>query len=408
MLAYLARYTTPRRPKRGQHLLDPTSQQDNPMADSKATMHQPPNPLDAIVHRQNHYFNILRGDIKEVLNELRKPRNVMGNGGWNESDPHARVAENLDNAASRSPSYSSSPHTDSRILPPRGSYEDTTRVSALNANIDELKQELIKKDAAINSIKNEAYKQLHVPDSDNLGKFNDLKNQITKLVYRTFEKKLPILRSDLSPEQQDFFGPWHHHKRDQKYLLNRLRGKIFEMIHADLLDSTLFGFSSHPQVEKSLVMLEYKLRDKVPREGLKQLVNWRIASLKCGELLQDDPDLLAQNTASKIWEFMRPLVPKDASVKVRGMQLLQRLCQNAVELNHLMGRSRDTFFIKNNFQGLAADNEELADEEVEEIGEPETVTGTIAYCLFGSLTKLTEEQPLKELVLEKVCLAVYS
>ncbi|KAI2626430.1 hypothetical protein GGR54DRAFT_653262 [Hypoxylon sp. NC1633] len=254
----------------------------------------------------------------------------------------------------------------------------------------------------------------YVIDSVVMQKFSLLRSRILKIVRSTFETRLATnkLQPQLNDRQKEFFALLKTDGSQTKYFVNRIRGIIFSLLWEEILSRAVFGLDDSEELDKvkwALELLEDAFLSKLPKENLKEFVDWRMASSKCGSLLGGNTNL-ASETANKIWNFLKPVETIPGSEK-KGKDLLLRLCEDAMELNSHLRSSRDVFEIRRSFKGPLEIHMDFVDEEADEELDPRRDSGDkpgdVAYCLFGALVKRTEEDPLKEIVLEKGLAVVY-
>ncbi|KAH8595948.1 hypothetical protein B0O99DRAFT_671908 [Bisporella sp. PMI_857] len=280
-------------------------------------------------------------------------------------------------------------------------YNEQQKFRQLNERIANLRSMLIKPST------------VHVIDSAVIAKFSSLASQIIRIVRGTYGDKLVSPLSQTNQVQYEFFSPWKQFKRPKKYLANRVRGEIFNILCVRIISRPFFGYDrTLSKYDEDLETLEGFFWKKLKKENLKDFVEWRSASIKCGELVKGETKMsdsnIAADTAQYIWEFLKPLEIKDAAAGKKCQELLLKLCEDALALSALMRSARDVFRVLKKFEGPLTGHLEFADEEADEKADSkDTPVGDVAFCLFGALVKRTEEDPLKLITLEKARLVVY-
>ncbi|SCV33535.1 uncharacterized protein FFB14_04562 [Fusarium fujikuroi] len=166
----------------------------------------------------------------------------------------------------------------------------------------------------------------------------------------------------------------------------------------------------HEKVQSLLGQTEEALLEavgaKYPGERhRKDIQEWRNATFKCAELLQDksnDPAYYAANLA----DFFKPAETDDPKAHQRGRKNLQNLCERSLELGALMRRTEDSFEVFTVKDGTHLVECEDTVEKWRNYSE-EGASGVeiTVWCLFGGLRKISKEYPTKPVVLEKARVA---
>lgn len=135
---------------------------------------------------------------------------------------------------------------------------------------------------------------------------------------------------------------------------------------------------------------------------------WRLATMKCADHVRasnSSVSKISEKVQKGIWDFFEPLPTKS---RKRGEELIKQLCEESATLGLLMRKSGDHFMVEDFFDKSAKVQElqAYAEEYDEEMGASGR-HGTIAYCLFGGLSKRPAEDPTKCMVLEKAQVVVY-
>ncbi|KAI1374962.1 hypothetical protein F4677DRAFT_424143 [Hypoxylon crocopeplum] len=254
----------------------------------------------------------------------------------------------------------------------------------------------------------------YVIDSDVIQEFGFLRSQILKFVKSTFEARLSADRFQpaMTDHQKIFFHQFKIEEWPESYFINRIRGAVFHTIWDRILSQTFVephGSPDEDRLHSALEYLDVSFRNTLLKENMKEFVDWRMASVKCSSLLAGSTNA-ARDTASTIWSFLKPVAIKP-DMDEKGKALLLKLCEDALELNSQLTSSRDVFEVRRDFEGPLETHVGYADEDaIEELGKLKETSGEpghIACCIFGALVKLTEEDPSKEIVLEKASVVVY-
>ncbi|KAI1428887.1 hypothetical protein F5Y12DRAFT_639546 [Xylaria sp. FL1777] len=297
--------------------------------------------------------------------------------------------------------------------------------AVLQKQLSEQKEEIHKLTEKVRSLRNALIvTKPQVIDSDVSQQFVMIRSSITNMVRSTFENEFEEPFPDPLIEDKNFFSPFRTKKRHMKFLLNRVRGKIFEIIHVKILSRLFYPGGCGKELET----VERVFLENMPRAdlNLKDFVEWRSASIKCTQALhkrrdagfnsEDSKDYelelpeFVSETAHSIWDFFSPLKIKEGKNRKRGFELLLRACQEAYRLTELMRRARDVFYVEIGDRAQPEDIPTLVDEEFSETLDSysrDGIDGSIAYWTFGALTKRIEEDPKALRVMVKGLVVVY-
>lgn len=146
-------------------------------------------------------------------------------------------------------------------------------------------------------------------------------------------------------------------------------------------------------------------------ESLNVLMDWRIATMKVTERFRDDKRSLSRIIQNDIWNSLSIFETNGPDAENRGIQMLEQICNDAVDLSMLMRKAKDHLYIDDmsGFVGKPmSECESVVDEEASEaVGSTGHKTNTIAYVLTGALMKNPRDNPQETKVLEKAQVAVY-
>ncbi|CCT63196.1 uncharacterized protein FFUJ_00182 [Fusarium fujikuroi IMI 58289] len=136
-----------------------------------------------------------------------------------------------------------------------------------------------------------------------------------------------------------------------------------------------------------------------------EIQEWRSATFKCTELLQDtsnDPAYYAANLAG----CFKPAETDDLKAQQRGRKNLQTLCERSLELGALMRRTEDSFEVFAVKDGThLVECEDIVEKWRNYSEEGASGVEITVWCLFGGLRKISKEYPTKPVVLEKARVA---
>lgn len=135
------------------------------------------------------------------------------------------------------------------------------------------------------------------------------------------------------------------------------------------------------------------------------LVNWRLATLECIEVL-DIQERRSDYVAEELLTFLAPIINKQVQPQ-EEKQLRERvlgLCRDAFKLTIMMRKSREEYRCeakKDRMQSPAAGRDGWVDAQAVDEGKNDEFGDNIAYVLFGALTKHPAYRGESELVLVK-------
>ncbi|KAI1143758.1 hypothetical protein F5Y05DRAFT_5478 [Hypoxylon sp. FL0543] len=293
--------------------------------------------------------------------------------------------------------------------------EQAEQISSLKEQLDKRDSELAQERQKLGQLRAILVKESpkYIIDNVAVQRFVSLRSQIFKFVKTTYDINPPLINHHIQTQRQkEFFAPFRCEAWRKKYLVNRVCALVFRVVDREILSRAFFGPGGSPDSDEfnaSLETLESTFLNCLPRENLKEFVDWRTATIKCGSLFPSS-SCTAFNTAQLIWKSLAPIAWK-TNASEKGSKLLIKLCEDALTLNTDLRNSRDVFEVRSGFEGPLAAHaeyaEEMASEEIgshtKHIGKPEDV----AFCIFGALVKRTEEDPTKDIVLEKASVAVF-
>ncbi|OTA60001.1 hypothetical protein K449DRAFT_384761 [Hypoxylon sp. EC38] len=292
----------------------------------------------------------------------------------------------------------------------------TEQITSLHEQLDKMKSESAQEKQKLGKLRAMLIKEApdHILDNVAIQKFASLRSLIFKFVKSTFNTQSPIAKSQISMDRQQhaIFSPFRDEVWRKKYSVNRLCGLVFSILWELIFSRRLFGPGGSQELDdlhSSLEYVEFLLHNNIPKENLKEFIDWRSASIKCGSFFGANPTI-ACRAMDTIWSFLQPVAIKPGA-EDKGKKLLAKLCKDALELNTDLRRSRDIFEVRTGFrgplEGHTAYADELASEELGEHTKQAGQPGDIAYCVFGALVKRTEEKPTEDIVLEKASVVVY-
>ncbi|KAK4450232.1 hypothetical protein QBC34DRAFT_461534 [Podospora aff. communis PSN243] len=242
--------------------------------------------------------------------------------------------------------------------------------------------------------------------------------------------RLPAYRMDYVPEshelsddclQHEFFDDEVWGRLNPKERTNRVRAKMFAIIHSGILDYPLFGVEGllMPASEKAELRHSGRSLDSGLRRVENALLNqrvpgsliddWRILTIECVEKMkpQGYVSLTAGVVVGEIFDFFIPLLSKslDLNEEEDLRSKLAELCNEAVELRMIMRRSKDRYTCEipgtAGWSHLASSCEDLVETLAVEGGRASQASDEIAYTLFGGLLKQPEFGEGGKMVLEK-------
>ncbi|KAI1417492.1 hypothetical protein F5Y13DRAFT_176921 [Hypoxylon sp. FL1857] len=341
----------------------------------------------------------VRQIVREEMNNLAGALTAgqqQGNSGHEPADPHAN--------------YTASQERDGHLQAIEGHIE---QIQSLREQLDKTVSDLAQEKQKLGKLRGMLVKESpnYVLDSVAIHNFVSLRSQIFKFVKSTFDMQRPLAKL-VDKELKEIYGPYKIEARREKYLVNRVCSLVFDLLSRSILSQPFFGPGGSPALDKfqsALARVEYSFLRNLPKKNLKEFVDWREASIKCGSFFPTKRDIV-DNAASIIWSYLTPMTMKQG-VEKKGQQLLLGLCSDALILNADLRNSRDVFEIRGGFQGPLEGHldyaEELTSEELSEHAKDFRKPEDIAFCTFGALVKRTEEDPTKDIVLEKAQVVVY-
>lgn len=141
-------------------------------------------------------------------------------------------------------------------------------------------------------------------------------------------------------------------------------------------------------------------------------MDWRIATMKATNHLRGDKGGLSLDFQNFIWEFLGVIETKGPDAEEKGKELLEKLCNDAIDLALMMRKSKDQFFIQNMAEVLGKPISEfeftVEEDASEAIGSSGKQPQTVACILAGALVKIPKENPTEKIVLEKASAVVYN
>ncbi|KAI0840407.1 hypothetical protein F5Y06DRAFT_308718 [Hypoxylon sp. FL0890] len=300
--------------------------------------------------------------------------------------------------------------------------EHLQTIEGSNRQIHSLRQQLSMKKSELAQEKQKAGKlrsmlvkesPTYIIDADAMSKVTALRSLVFRFVKSTYDTtSLDPSQPLMHWRQAQVFSPFRHAAWPKKYLTNRACSLVFDILWDIIFSRSFYNPGGEPHLDdlhSSLQYVEETWRNWLPKENLKEFVDWRAASIKCASLFDSSGEKITEQAAQTIWDALRPMTVKpDAEQK--GKTLLLGLCADALRLSLDLRNSRDVFEIRS-IQGPLAANldsaEEYAEEEIGEHTKHTAKQEDIAFCIFGALVKRTEEDPLKDIVLVKAPVVVY-
>ncbi|KAI1740991.1 hypothetical protein F4680DRAFT_464835 [Xylaria scruposa] len=259
----------------------------------------------------------------------------------------------------------------------------------------------------------------HIPDEDVENQFMKLNGSIRGYVQGTLESEWDE-SVELSIDNESFFLPFKNKERKMKYLSNRVRGKVFAIIHENILSRPYYA----GRYGKRLEGLERVFLKYLPKENLKDFIDWRSASIKCSQALSDESDIEQNGNMSNtpsaappsldkdinyIHNFFLPLKRKKRISEEKQFDKLYKVCLEAHNLVELMRRTRDVFQVEfDNNEYEAGDMLDLIEVENSEPATSRKESGNIAFWTFGTLTKRAEENPESTTIVVKGSVYMYT
>ncbi|ROV88753.1 hypothetical protein VMCG_10061 [Cytospora schulzeri] len=254
-----------------------------------------------------------------------------------------------------------------------------------------------------------------ISDTEIIQRFTALRSLIFRLVRSTWDRKLKddVGERDVSEGQCTFFGTITNKNANWKTLYNRLRYFVFYKLSDLVLGRRLYGLGkSCKGLDKELEAMEFYMWDKIPeaeRRGL--IMDWRLATMKVTGDFRDDQHSLARAAYRHIWDFLSILETNSPDAEQKGKQMLEQICNDAVDLAMLMRRAKDGIYVDNMGTAIGrpiSEWETFVEEEASEASDSSyDKPQTIAYVLTGALVKHPKENPREKKVLEKAQVAVY-
>lgn len=216
--------------------------------------------------------------------------------------------------------------------------------------------------------------------------------------------------------------------------INRVRSKIFSIIHRFFLGFPLFGLEyykskdvhngKNTEVASGLRVFERLLKEgkgksRAPVSTMLASSNtlsctvsagavsdWRVLTIECIEQL-DYQNPTVDQVSAYIFRFLGPLLASHVSDHDKDwiQNKIKDVCDEAMSLGMLMRTSRDLYMVKvPGKEGLpllaSACSESLVEPMGVEGGKPSEACDEIAHTIFGALVKQPENGDGRQMVLE--------
>nr|RBQ97629.1 hypothetical protein FVER53263_00134 [Fusarium verticillioides] len=304
--------------------------------------------------------------------------------------------------------------------------QQVTEVTERNAEIQQLISKLQRAEEELNAVKSELEKaeirtdqlrKLIIPagteqilDSKLQQLFSEIRTLTQKVVSKIYTKPPRYWESSVE-HSRAFFKEIKDYTPGLQQ--DAIQSELFACLRQLFLSNQIKDYRLGERYETLQTLLrqtEEALAEAVgarfPGERhMKEMQEWRRATFKCTELLQDTSNNAAYDAAN-LAEYFKPAETEDPKAQQRGRKYLQTLCERSFELGALMRRTEDTFevfSVKDDTPLL--DCEDIA-EKWRSYGEKDGSGVEITvFCLFGGLRKISKEYPTKPVVLEKAHVA---
>ncbi|KAJ6786295.1 hypothetical protein PWT90_00835 [Aphanocladium album] len=250
-------------------------------------------------------------------------------------------------------------------------------------------------------------------DDDLVSLFSGLRQKVQRLANSRLyaydgQLSFPI---DATPSANSrFYRTWADASRKDRILLTRMW--MFNFLRDHILDYNLFGLANISagaddkkqrflSVEKSLDWFEDELHTR-SRVSKQDIVNWRVATIKCTQACQQDHSFGDHLGANMYTIFERLLIklPEVAEIEKLKQQFSQ-LCRDAIKFRLLMRGSEDDYRCLSLENGaLLSSYEDVADVSGVWDGEDRDMGLGVAFTLFGALVKYPKRGS-GEVILEK-------
>ncbi|KAF4442544.1 hypothetical protein F53441_11705 [Fusarium austroafricanum] len=248
-----------------------------------------------------------------------------------------------------------------------------------------------------------------IMDGDVTAKFMEVRNLAHMVVRKLYSSERISSPGNRNDESRSFFEPFVLKHIPSQYFENHFRGKVFDILDRNLFSRPQFGLGREDhKLERRLTQIEQDWKNlQIAVRYPKEMADWRLATLKCVELMRTKPDA-PKETFEDIWDFMLPALTTNRGDEERGQASLVRLCEEAYSLAIMMRKSRDTFIVeKPPNRALLSEWADCAEEFANESIGHSASTGDILFCLFGGLSKIPEDHPTSKIVLEKAQVVVF-
>lgn len=132
--------------------------------------------------------------------------------------------------------------------------------------------------------------------------------------------------------------------------------------------------------------------------------------MKLTEGLRDNQHSVSFRLQRRIWDFLGLLETKSPDADQKGKQMLQQICDDAVDLALLMRKAKDHLYVDmlSTASGRPVSGyDSIIEEEAKEARDSTKKSQTVAYILAGALVKCPKDNPSGEIILEKAQAVVY-
>ncbi|KAF5593791.1 uncharacterized protein FSUBG_9699 [Fusarium subglutinans] len=247
-------------------------------------------------------------------------------------------------------------------------------------------------------------------DSKIQQKFSEIRTLTQKVVSKLYTKT-PRYWESLVDESRVFFEGIKDRSLDLRQ--DAIHGQLFHCLQQWFFSDAIKDHGLGDKYEKLQTLLgqaNEELVEAIEAKGLggphgEEIREWRNATLKCINLLQDPSNDQAFCVAH-IENFFKPAETDDSKAQQRGRKYLQSLCERSSELGALMRRTEDSFEVFTVKDGIPlADCEDIAEKWINYSDKDASGVEITASCLFGGLRKISKDYPTKPVVLEKAQVA---
>ncbi|KAK8071085.1 hypothetical protein PG997_011288 [Apiospora hydei] len=235
----------------------------------------------------------------------------------------------------------------------------------------------------------------HVLDDEVIHRFKDLRSIVYGAVTEVWTPKLKEMIPSAKPELNS--------------ILKTLGAKDLSMLpdyRTTYSKSSLERLSS--AAASHLGDLERKFANMVPKDHHEDVVQWRVATLKCSSYLKTEGTTPAHEAERSLWHKLGPITQHDTAAEDEAKKKIRQVCAAAMDLKLLMRKAENQFVVRDfrakSMTGMA-DFVMTAGEELRDTG---NLLGTIAFSRFGALLKYSVgENGAEPIVLERAHVVVY-